>query len=500
MTQVAPTNAQRPPLAILWRRKWIVICTVIIFAGVTEAVTSTLQRAYEATATLIVAQPRQPQFSDTVTADEEAARSFAPVLSSSNFAARVARQARLGLSAKKLHSAVSIAAVPQTQLLTITASDPSPLRAKLIADSYAQTFVASSPRLSNLTGEVVRVADPAPLPTSPSRPKPALYGLVAAILGVAVGIGLALLRERLDVRLRSRDELAAQLNVPVLAAVPVRRGSPQSIEQFAEAFRLLRTNLYVQHGPSSINPIAVTSWEEGEGKTTVVSELAISLAASGTETLIVDADGGGKSAQFLLVRNGDERLERGLTDYCPGGAELGEATGGTHVSSMRLVGGTEILIVHADGRGKSAQSLPVNNADDRLEPGLTDYALGDADLQEAIHDTRVSAVRLMPLGRSVPSLSNLLHTRVGRDAFDRLQDERGAVVVDCPALTRGADAPTIASRAAGVVLVVDLSRATVPALHNAMRNLEAVNARLLGIVVNHDRRVRWSRRWSRQDR
>jgi capsular exopolysaccharide synthesis family protein len=231
------------------------------------------------------------------------------------------------------------------------------------------------------------------------------------------------------VRVRSRDELAAQLNVPVLAAVPARGGTPLSIEQFAESFRLLRTNLRVQHEPSSIGAIAVTSWEQGEGKTTVVSELAISLAASGTETLVVDADGDGKPARSLLV----------------------------------------------------------SNAADRLEPGLTEYALGRAELGEAIHETRFSSMRLMPRGRSVPSLSSVLETRHGRGVFDRLRDEGRAVVVDCPALTRGADAPTIATRVAGVVLVVDLSRATVPALRNAMRRLEAVNARVLGVVVNRDR-------------
>jgi capsular exopolysaccharide synthesis family protein len=430
VTQVIPNNAHPSTLAILWRRKWIVVCTLIMFVGVTEAVTSTLQRVYEATATLIVAaHPRQPQSSDTVTAGEEAARSFARVLTSSNFAARVARQPGLGLSATKLHSAVSIAAVPQTELLTVTAADPSPSRAKLIADSYAQTFVAASRPLSKLTGEMVRVADPAPLPSSPSRPKPTLYGLLAAILGLAVGIGLAFLRERFDVRVRSRDELAAQLNVPVLAAVPIRGGNPLSIEQFAESFRLLRTNLRVQHEPGSIGAIAVTSWEQGEGKTTVVSELAISLAASGTETLVVDADGDGKPAQSLLV----------------------------------------------------------SNAADRLEPGLTDYALGRAELGEAIRETRFSSMRLMPLGCAVPSLSSVLETRHGRGVFDRLRDESRAVVVDCPALTRGADAPTIATRVAGVVLVVDLSRATVPALRDAMRHLEAVNARVLGVVVNRDR-------------
>jgi Mrp family chromosome partitioning ATPase len=231
----------------------------------------------------------------------------------------------------------------------------------------------------------------------------------------------------------------------------------------------------------------VTSWEQGEGKTTVVSELAISLAATGTETLVVDADGGGKPVQSLLVSDADDALERGLTEYARGRAEHGEESRETRFSPMRLARGTETLVVDSGGRVKPAESLPVTNADGRPEPGLTDYALGRADLGEAIRETRFSSVRLVPFGGSVPSLSNVLETPHGRGVFDRLHDEGRAVVVDCPALMRGADAPTIATGVAGVVLVVDLSRATVPRLRNAMRSLEAVNARVLGIVVNRDR-------------
>jgi Mrp family chromosome partitioning ATPase len=295
-----------------------------------------------------------------------------------------------------------------------------------------------------------------------------------------------LLRERFDLRVRSRDELAAQLNVPVLAAVPVRDGNPLSIQQFSESIRLLRTNLRVQHDPSVIGAIAVTSWEQGEGKTTVVSELAISLAAAGTETLVVDADGGGKPVQSLLVSNGDDRLEPVLTEFAPGGAELGEASRETRFWSMRLASRAETLVVDPGGDGNPAESLPATNLGDPLELGLTDYALGCAELEEAIRETRFLSVRLMPLGGSVPSLSSVLETPDGRGVFDRLRDESRAVIVDCPALIRGADAPTIATRVAGVVLVVDLSRATVPGLRNAMRSLEAVNARVLGIVVNRD--------------
>ena len=138
-------------LAVLWRRKAIVIATVLVFLVVTELVTATLTRVYSATATLIVAQPGRISSFDTTQADEEAARSYADVLSSPAFAEQVAAVIGHGTTGKGIQSDVSIAAVPQTQLMNITAEYPTPAGAKKIADTYANLFVRSAPRLAGAT-------------------------------------------------------------------------------------------------------------------------------------------------------------------------------------------------------------------------------------------------------------------------------------------------------------------------------------------------------------
>ncbi|MHB8695702.1 MAG: tyrosine-protein kinase domain-containing protein [Solirubrobacteraceae bacterium] len=415
--------------AILWRRKWIVLTTLLAFVLATELVTKTLTRVYQTSATLLVAQPGRTLSFETVQANEEVARSYATIFVSTNFAARVASRIGGGATGSSVAAAITITPISETQLFTIAAEDPSRSRAQQLANTYAAAVIAYAPTLTQQTNATVTLADPAPLPGSPVRPKPLLYGLIAAILGLAAGIALAFLRERYDVRLRSLDEIAAHVDLPIIADIPQRTGKPGSIAAFAEAFRLLRTNLRLLDQTGSVRSIAVTSWTASEGKTTVASQLALTLAASGDTTLIVDGD----------------------------------------------------------PRNAGLQSWLIPTAHGILAPGLSDYALGAATLEAAIYETRIPSIMLMPKGRPVPSLSSLLDTRQSRVLFDNLNAHGDAVVADCPPLSLGADAPTIAARVDGVILVVDVSKATTTALRNSVRQLQAVNAVILGIAINRDR-------------
>lgn len=436
-------------LAVLWKRKATVIVTVLVFVVVTELVTATLTRVYSASATLIVAQPGRISSFDTTQADEEAARSYADVLSSPSFADQVAAVIDHGATGKSIQSDVSIAAVPQTQLMTITAEYPTRAGAKKIADTYANLFVRYAPRLAGETGASVTVANYATLPTSPARPRPLLYGLVAALLGLAAGVGLAFLRERFDIRIRSVDEFPKDLDIPILAYIPERKPSGASTRAFAESFRMLRTSFRMLLPPDT-RSVAITSWSEGEGKTTVVYELALAITATGNRTLVIDADIHRIGLSTRLHDGPNGRLEPGLSDYLVGAAEVSDA-----VEPIFLDVPDASFEVKAPGSPQPKS------------PGQ-------------------SMLDLMPRGQHVTSLSNLLETPRGRAALPELNDAYDAVIIDTPPLSIGADAPAVAARVDGVILIVDLSKATTKGLRNALRQLESANATILGIVVNRD--------------
>ena len=129
-----------------------------------------------------------------------------------------------GVTRREVESDVSVAPVAETQLLQITAEAGNPVRAKQLADTYAAVFIDYARRaLASTTRAQVTLADPAPLVRDPSRPKPLLYVLLASLLAVPLGIAAALLRDRLDSRLGSPDEIDERFRCGSIARVP-RRG------------------------------------------------------------------------------------------------------------------------------------------------------------------------------------------------------------------------------------------------------------------------------------
>ena len=418
-------------LRVIWRHKWIIIATVLVFAVVAGLVSKTLEKVYSTSATLLVVQPRTEQNFDAVQAAQVVARTYSDLAKSDNGAARVARKVP-GTTRNSIRAVVSVDPVPETQLIKVSAEDPRPRRARQIANAYADDFINySRANLSQFTGATVSLADRAPLPDSPVRPRPTLYVLLASILGLAVGLALAFLRETLDRRLRTLEEIESSFDLPVLARVPRRGKSEVSVAAFTEAFRVLRTNLQFATPNGAPRTIAVTSGDEGEGKTTTVSQLALVTAATGTNVLAVEAD---------LRRPGLQPF------FAP---DHGEP----------------------------------------LRPGLSNYFLGGAPLEEIIHPTTVPTVEFVPAGPTVPSLSGLLESQRGRTAIDDLASCADMVIFDCPPLGLGADAATVSGRVDGVILVVNMDGATDKSVRTSLRQLEAVRANVLGIVLNRDTTV-----------
>lgn len=416
-------------LNVIWRRKWIVLGTMLLLAGVTFAYASTQKKVYETSATLLIAQPSDAQTFDAVQASQVAARTYGEVLTSPNIAELVSKALGGTPTRDDLVDNVTADPVPETQLLKITVAANDPDEAKRIADTYADVFTKYVKlTLSPATKVTLTVADAASVPDSPARPKPKLYAILALLLGLAIGLGLAALVDRFDRRIRRVEDLEKLIDLPILARVPRRGRGEIAAATFTEAFRVLRTNLQFAHGDGPLRTVAVTSFGPVEGKSTTVSQLARVSATAGSQVIVVEAD-----------------LKR-----------------------------------------PSQQAFFRPDASGPLSPGLTTFIVGGATLEDSVHATGMSSVGLMPAGPQVPSLSGLLESARGREVFDDLGDAADLVLFDCPPLSVGADAATVAGRVDGVVLVIDMENATTESVKEALRQLHGVRAHVLGVVANRD--------------
>ena len=278
---------------------------------------------------------------------------------------------------------------------------------------------------------ILEAAHPA---TTPSAPQKARYMAMALVLGLMLGGGLALLRDWMDQKLHSAEEISTVLGVPVLGVVPsmsrredvTERGRKvylDSKSSWAEAYRTIRTAVFFGAPKGEAKTILVTSPAPSDGKTTLVSNLAITMAQAGQKTLILDADFR-KPMQHNVFRINHEYI------------------------------------------------------------GLSSVLAGATDLQEAIRSTEVNGLDILTRGPEVPNPSEILNSSGFAKLLKHLADRYDRIIIDSPPVTPVTDAQIIAAICDITLLVLRAEKSTRKISRQALDGLLSVGAHMLGVVVN----------------
>lgn len=317
----------------------------------------------------------------------------------------------------------------------------------LVTSKSKETGLTSHLRPSN-----VRVVDRPEIPASPFAPNKSLNLLAGAVGGLLLGLGLALGREQLDSTLRRPEMMEQAFRFPFLGALPAlklvksisswrdkgrnrptatpslgERGalSPhyEPTGSMAEAVRTVRTNLMVARGISADTRVLLTtSAAPGDGKTTVATALAVSLAQAGERVVLVDCD----LRRPRLHRIFERPNHSGVTSTLAGAVPLFDVVQQTIVPNLSFV---------------SSGVPPVNPA-------------------ELLH------------GEGFAHFLRELRAR-----YDR-------IILDSPPLIPVADAAILATQADAVIVVARAFETKKHAARRASRILEDVNANVIGTVLN----------------
>jgi capsular exopolysaccharide synthesis family protein len=207
--------------------------------------------------------------------------------------------------------------------------------------------------------EIARRAEVADSPVSPHTIRDTLFG---ALIGLALGLLIAFMRDALDVRLRSSRHVQTALDLPLLGQVPRTvlgkppaklngNGGPGELE----SFQIIRANLDFLDPRRPIRTVAVTSATPQEGKSTVAAALAYAAAAVGRRTLLVECD---LRQPSLADRLGVEQRP-GLSDHLVGDAEAIDVMQAVAIPETALngAGGGSLSCVVAGGRQASPSEL-----------------------------------------------------------------------------------------------------------------------------------------------
>jgi succinoglycan biosynthesis transport protein ExoP len=420
----------------LWRRRVLFAITFVASLAVVVAITAAVPKAYRATATIYVGT----DVSRLDTSEgEQLTRTYTALASNPNTAQAAIDQLGLDITRSDLLSKMSFAPVQRTQLLEISAEDESAAEAERITNGYADVFTdqVAAAVATGRAPSPVSVSQPAIEPNDPVRPNPPLYIGFGTILALLVAAGAALLRDRFDrgLRIGSRDQEV--MGERILARIPTLPGpsvtssngpASESVRTAqilrSDAFRVLRTNLDL--APSApARTIVVTSPSAGEGKTTISSQLALTVATDGDRAAIVDCD-----------------LRRGALE--------------------------------TRGFGKRP----------RRTGGLAEYLAGDATLRQVVTPSEVPGLKIVWAGHHVAEPGPLLRSDNLSTLVESLREGNDWVIIDSPPLAVGDDALVISSHADGTVVVVDAGQTSASALEAGLARLRNIRARVLGIVVN----------------
>ena len=300
----------------------------------------------------------------------------------------------------------------------------------------------------------VSILDRAEVPRQPSKPNKRLNLMLGALLGLMGGLGLALLLEHLDNTLRTPEEVERYLRLPNLVVVPdflslpktrknrqLRISRPESslhsklcvpskkpvasglpLSMLTEAYRKLRTSIFLSRPAQPPKTILFTSGTNGEGKTMTVANTAIMLAQMELQILVIDAD---------LRRPSCHK-------------------------ALRVRGGR----------------------------GLTDFLAGQEELNNVIKPTTISNLFVLNCGSTPPNPTELVGSKRMSETLAALKDRYDFILIDSPPVIPVSDAVILSTMVDGVVLVVRGDETKKHIVKAAVSQLGNGHGKILGVVLN----------------
>lgn len=300
-----------------------------------------------------------------------------------------------------------------------------------------------------------QVVDSASLPATPAQPRTTQNVAVALVMGALLGLGGALLRDRLDDRLRGVSDMEALLSAPVLGVIPPpRRRRPTS-----RAIGVTAPGSAQENHPKPVHPSLVTLKQDDPVAVEAFQRLGTNV--------------------MLAIRRA--RARSVLITSCLEGESRTVATANLAVVLANM--GLRVIVVSADVRTRSLDNLLPGESD----AGLTDVLLEKVPLSDALRHTQVDHLQILPAGSRAQLPSALLGSMTMGELIRKLETLAEIVLVDSvPLLSGFSDATMVAPSCDAVLLVTDASRSTRTMILQAHRDLVQIKSPIIGSVLVHD--------------
>jgi capsular exopolysaccharide synthesis family protein len=423
----------------LVRKRWKIISLCVLLAlGGAIVLTALTPKSYSAHAQLFVsARATADDLSSAAqgsTFTEQRVKSYADIMNTPYVTQPVIEKLKLPLTDGQLAGKISASNPLDTVLLNVSVTDHDPVLAASIANAVATQFtqvvkILETPDSSTSALVQATVVSNAATPTAPVSPRPKINLALGVLVGLALGIGAAVLRESLDTTIKGAEDLSALTPSPLLGIIPEdseARTSPLiSAEQGnlrAEAYRQVRTNLQFIDVERTVKSVVITSAIPDEGKSTTACNLAIAFARTGARVLLVEAD-------------------------------------------LR--------------RPKTADYLGIEGA-----VGLTNVLLGQVAVGDVLQTWGTLPLKVLPSGPIPPNPSELLGSTPMIELIKLLGSHADIVILDAPPLLPVTDAAVLSTVCDGALIVARHGHTRRDQLTAASESINKVGGRVLGVILN----------------
>ena len=421
------------------RKRWrLVALLALLCLGGATAATLAATPVYQADTQLFVSTQGGDDASQLLQGSsftQQRVKSYADIVTSPIVLQPVIEQLSLSTTPQALAKQITAEAPLDTVLINVSVKDESPAQAQKIADEVGKTFGTvvmdlEKPSRSGATPVKVSVVRSPDLPTAPVSPNTKLNLALGLLVGLALGVGAAVLREVLDTSVKGESDVKQVTDTAVIGGIaydPEAPNRPLIVQTDphstrAEAFRQLRTNLQFVDAANHPRSIVITSSVPGEGKSTTTANLAITLAAAGSRTCLVEGD-------------------------------------------LR--------------RPRVAQYMGLEGA-----VGLTSVLIGRAELDDVLQPWGNGNLHVLACGPVPPNPSELLGSSAMDEVLRELEKRYDYVIIDAPPLLPVTDAAVVSKLAGGAVVVAASGKINRDQLGKALTTLDNVGARVLGVVMN----------------
>ncbi|WP_435203106.1 polysaccharide biosynthesis tyrosine autokinase [Janibacter sp. GS2] len=421
------------------RKRWLtIVITTLVAMGLAAAVTALQTKQYTSSTQFFVsvsgADTAALQQGSTFT--QQRVKSYASLLTTPRALDPVAKELGDGSDVSDLADKITVTTPPETVLLEVEVTDTDPEHAQEIATAIGEAFPetvsdierpAGDGKASPIKVSMVKQATTSDTPVSPQPLRNLGLGLA---LGLLLGLGLAMVRHLLDTTVRTDDDVEEITDEPIIGAVhfdPRAGKEPLIVESDpssprSEAFRAVRTNLMFVDAANHPRTILLTSSIPGEGKSTTIANLALTLAKSGSSVCLVE---------------GDLRRPR-LLEY------------------LGLEGAA----------------------------GLTDVLIDRAGLDDVLQPYGVDKLEVVGAGAIPPNPSELLASDSMSRVLTQLSARFDYVLIDTPPVLPVTDAVVLSTKVDGVIVLVGTTIVRKEQLEATLESLGAVDNTMLGLVLN----------------